>query len=238
MFAQRSLKRSLVLYRISFARRNNHDARGLQAHSSACHIAALISHRLLQQLALTQKRLDALGKISIVALVNHLNALLGGSSALVTERLGHIHLGVDLSAQPLIRNANFLVQPVERLLARILINIGDDVLRKIKHTVQVAARYIQQDAHEGGHAAGVPNVRNRRSQNNVTHALAAHGSTRNFHAAFVALDAFVADVFVLAAIALPVFLRAKNSLAEQPVFFRPQAAVVDRLGLRNLAIRP
>ncbi len=72
----------------------------------------------------------------------------------------------------------------------------------------------------------------------MSHALAADGGTRHFHAAFIAGDAFVTGVFIFAAIALPIAGGAEDSLAEQPVLFGSQAAVVDCFGFEHLAIRP
>ena len=45
----------------------------------------------------------------------------------------------------------------------------------------------------------------RHFQFDVAHALAPHQATGHFHAALVADDAFIADFFVFAAIAFPVF---------------------------------
>src|SRR5262249_26219967 len=65
-----------------------------------------------------------------------------------------------------------------------------------------------------------------------------HLRLRDLDAAAIADDAAVANALVLAAIALPVLDRAEDLLAEEPVLFRLERAVVDRLGLRDLAMRP
>src|SRR4029450_10574023 len=51
-------------------------------------------------------------------------------------------------------------------------------------------------------------------------------------------DALVADPLVLAAVALPVLGRTEDALAEEPVLLRLQRAVIDRLGLGDLAPAP
>ena len=48
----------------------------------------------------------------------------------------------------------------------------------------------------------------------------------------------IADLLVLAAVALPVLGRAKDTLAEQAVAFRLERAVVDGFGLFNFAVGP
>ena len=60
----------------------------------------------------------------------------------------------------------------------------------------------------------------------------------DFHAAAVADLALVADLLILAAVALPVLRGAKDALAEQAVALGLEGAVVDGLGLFDLAVRP
>ncbi len=61
---------------------------------------------------------------------------------------------------------------------------------------------------------------------------------RHLDAAAVADHALVLHAAVLAAGAFPVLFRAEDALAEQTVLFRAVGAVVDRLGLLDLAERP
>ena len=72
----------------------------------------------------------------------------------------------------------------------------------------------------------------------MAHALAPHLGQRHLDAAAVADDAAVADPLVLAAMALPVLDRTEDALAEQAVPLRLERAVVDGLGLGDLAPRP
>src|SRR5262249_22492876 len=51
-------------------------------------------------------------------------------------------------------------------------------------------------------------------------------------------DALEPDALVLAAVALPVAGGTEDLLAEEPVLLRLEGAVVDRLGLLDLAVRP
>src|SRR5439155_24916444 len=83
-----------------------------------------------------------------------------------------------------------------------------------------------------------PDMRDRRSEVDVTHPLTADLLPRHLDAAALADDALVADALVLAAVALPVLGRTEDALAEEAVALGLERAVVDRLGLRYLAGRP
>src|SRR5690606_13401340 len=93
-------------------------------------------------------------------------------------------------------------------------------------------------AQPAGHRLEEPDVDDRRGQLDVAHPLAAHARVRDLHAAAVADHPLVLHPAVLAAGALPVLLGPEDPLAEQPVLLRAIGAVVDRLGLLDLAERP
>src|SRR5436189_2671384 len=83
-----------------------------------------------------------------------------------------------------------------------------------------------------------PDVADRRRERDVSEAFAAHFGLRHFDAALVADHAAVLHALVLAAQALPVGDRPEDLRAEQAVPLRLERAVVDRLGLGHLAVRP
>src|SRR5690606_10467333 len=83
-----------------------------------------------------------------------------------------------------------------------------------------------------------PDVGDGGSQLDVAHPLAAHLRARDFDAAPFADDALVADPLVLAAVALPVPLGTEDALVEEALLLGPESAVVDRLGLLDLTVRP
>src|SRR5690606_14559147 len=60
----------------------------------------------------------------------------------------------------------------------------------------------------------------------------------DLHATALTDDALEADALVLATGAFPVAGRTEDLLAEEPVLLRLQGAVVDGLGLLDLAVRP
>ena len=72
----------------------------------------------------------------------------------------------------------------------------------------------------------------------MPHPFAAHLGLSHFHAAAVADDALVFDPLVLAAVALPIFRRAEDFLAEQAFLLRLERPVVDRFRLFHFAVRP
>jgi len=81
-------------------------------------------------------------------------------------------------------------------------------------------------------------VRDRGSQLDVAHTLAAHLGDGDFDAALFADDALVLHALVLAAQALVVLHRAEDARAEQAVTLRLERAVVDGFRLLDLAEGP
>jgi hypothetical protein len=72
----------------------------------------------------------------------------------------------------------------------------------------------------------------------VAHPLTTHLGASDLDAAALADDALEADSLVLTAVALPVTGRSEDLLAEQAVLLGLEGAVVDRLGLLDLAVGP
>src|SRR5690606_39703150 len=97
---------------------------------------------------------------------------------------------------------------------------------------------IEQQAEVARHAAGIPNVRDWRSQFDVAHTFATHDRAGHFDAALIANHALITDILEFAAVALPIARRPEDGLAEQAVLLRTQAAVVDSFRLGNFTIRP
>ena len=67
-----------------------------------------------------------------------------------------------------------LVQSLESLGTRLLVDPGDDILGEVQHSVQIAARDIKQQPHIRRHTACVPDVGNRSCQLDVPHPLTTH----------------------------------------------------------------
>ena len=81
-------------------------------------------------------------------------------------------------------------------------------------------------------------MRHRRYQLDMSHSSAANLRARDLDAAFFALPAFVAHLFILAADALIVSYGAENFSAKKSVALRLERAVVDSLRLFDLAVAP
>src|SRR5207247_9116919 len=126
----------------------------------------------------------------------------------------------------------------EKALALVLGDVGDQVEREVQNPLEVPRGHVEQDAKTTRGALEEPDVRDGGRELDVAHSLATHLRARHLDAALVADDALVPDALVLAAVALPVPRGTEDALVEEPVLFRTERAVVDRLGLRDLAARP
>ena len=116
--------------------------------------------------------------------------------------------------------------------------VGDNVVGEIQDLVQLTGADVQHQADAAGNALEIPDVRDRRGQLDVAHALTADLGAGDLDAALVADLTLVADALILAAVAFPVLGRSKNALAVQAVALRLQGAVVDGLRLLDLAVAP
>src|SRR5206468_8465905 len=125
-----------------------------------------------------------------------------------------------------------------KALACLLVDAGDDVQREVQDALEVARADVEQDAEPARRALEVPDVADRAGQLDVAHALAADLRASDLDAARVADDALVPDPLVLAAVALPVLGGTEDALVEETVLLRLERAVVDGLGLGDLALRP
>ena len=123
-------------------------------------------------------------------------------------------------------------------MATVDVDPGDHVGGEVDDLLEVLRRKVKQVAEAAGHALEVPDVRYRGSEFDVPHSLTANLRARHLDAATLTDDALEAHPLVLAAVALPVAGRPEDLLAEQAVLFRLERAVVDRLGLLDLAVRP
>ncbi len=148
------------------------------------------------------------------------------------------HAGLEASAVLVARLAILLLGEHFALGERRVAWIGDDVRGEIDHLLELSRRHVEQDADARGHALEIPNVRDRRRQLDVAHPLAAHFRARDLDAAAVADHALEANALILAAMAFPVFGRAEDLFAEEPVAFGFERPVVDGLRLLDFTERP
>src|SRR5699024_2160699 len=73
----------------------------------------------------------------------------------------------------------------------------------------------------------VPNMGNGSGKLNMAQTFPTHFSTGNLYAAAVTNYSLIPNPFIFTAMALPVFGRAEDPLAEQAVTFRLQSTVID-----------
>ena len=122
--------------------------------------------------------------------------------------------------------------------AALVVDPRDEVGGEVDDLLEALRRDVEQVAEPARDTLEVPDVRDGRGELDVAHALAAHLRARDLDATALADDALEADALVLAAVALPVLGRTEDLLAEQAVLLRLERAVVDRLRLLDLAVRP
>ena len=152
-------------------------------------------------------------------------AQLAGALALLLEQAVELGLHLGLERRQ--------VAP-----ARLLVDPGHDRRGEVQDLLELLGRHVQQVADAARDALEEPDVADRRGQVDVAHALTADLGARDLDAAALADDALVADALVLAAVALPVLGGTEDALAEEAVLLGLERAVVDRLGLGDLAGAP
>ena len=122
------------------------------------------------------------------------------------------------------------------LLERGLARVDHHVVLVVDDALERAGGHVEQQAEAARHALQEPDVGDRHGELDVAHALAAHAGDRHLDAAAVADHVLVLDALVLAAGALVVAHRAEDLLAEQAARLGLEGAVVDRLGILDLAL--
>src|SRR3989344_1931749 len=114
----------------------------------------------------------------------------------------------------------------------------DDIAGKVDYLLQIAPGDAEHHCQARRYCAEEPDVRHRDREVHVAHALAADNRARNLDAALLADDTLIAYAAVFAAVALVVAVGAEDLFVEQRGLFRTLGAVVDGLGLGDLAVRP
>src|SRR6185437_223303 len=152
--------------------------------------------------------------------------------------LPRLDVTVALVLGPLLLDRHLGLDGGQVAVARLGVDRRDQVRREVDDLLEVLGSQVEQVAEPARDTLEVPDVGDRRGQLDVTHPLPAHLGPGDLAAAALADDALEPDPLVLAAVALPVPGRTEDLLAEEPVLLRLERAVVDRLGLLDLAVRP
>ena len=95
-------------------------------------------------------------------------------------------------------------------IACVQYNIGCEV----QDLLQCTGRQVKDQSHTAGNALEVPDMRHRSSQLNVAHTLTADVRLCNLYSTTVADYAFIANLFILSAVALPVLAGSEDSFTE------------------------
>ena len=190
------------------------------------HFEALDDAQLLLARSVLQLGLELLGKLIEVDLLQQLLDGFGAHAGLEVVLILFAHVAVFFFGQDLV------------LGQRAVAGIGDDVAGEVQDLFEDAGADIEEQTHAGRDALEIPDVAAGRGELDMAHALAADLGARDLDAAAVADLALVADLLILAAVALPVLGGPENALAEQAVALRLQGTVVDGLRLLYLAVGP
>ena len=148
------------------------------------------------------------------------------------------HAGVEVVTELFQRFEILLVVQQLTLFQRGHARVDDNVALEVEHALDIAQGHVHQQANTGRQGLQEPDVGNRRSQFDVSHALTTDLGQRDFDAALLADDATVLQALVLAAQALVVFDWAKDLGAEQTVTLRLERTVVDGFRLFYFTERP
>jgi hypothetical protein len=181
----------------------------------------------------------ALGAVADLALDVGLGALGLELGEVGLELLGAL-VDVDVAAvlEFLLLHLDLRLERGQVGVALVDVDAGDHVGREVDDLLEVLRGQVQQVAQPARDALEVPDVGDRGGELDVAHPLAAHLGAGDLDATALTDDALEAHALVLAAGALPVPGGAEDLLAEEPVLLRLEGAVVDGLGLLDLAVAP
>ena len=226
-------------------------SRGTSGRRSGGSTGITVEHHPLGPVAALAERLDdleALRELLALRLAGrraHLAAELLGERVHV-DLLEHLedglaaHAGRELVVAVLLDELEvaLLAQEIAALRAPVSLRVDDDVRLAVEDLLEILQRDVEHVADARRQALQEPDVRDRRGERDVAEALAAHLGLDHLDAALLAHDPAVLHALVLAAVALVVLHRPEDLRAEQAVPLRLEGAVVDRLGLLHLAVRP
>ena len=156
----------------------------------------------------------------------------------LADRLGADHRGEAVLAV-FVERAQIIVLAQElAVLERRQAGIEHDVGFEVEDALEVLQRHVEQKPDARRQRLQEPDMRDRRGERDVAHALAPDARQRHLDAALLADDALVLHALVLTAQALVILDRPEDARAEQAVALGLERAVIDRLRLLDLAERP
>ena len=154
------------------------------------------------------------------------------------DRLGADPGGEGVLAIFVLRREELVLGQQLVLLERGQARLDHDIALEIEDPLELLELHVEQQADAARQALQEPDVRDRRGELDMAHALAADLRDGDFDAALFADDSLVLHALVLAAQAFVILDRTEDARAEQAVTLGLERAVVDRLRLLDLAERP
>jgi len=149
-----------------------------------------------------------------------------------------LDVGIATIGDLLLLDAQLGLEGRQRLMSTLDVDPRDHVGGEVDDLLEILRSKVEQVAQTTWDTLEVPDMRDGSRQLDVAHPLATDLRTRDLNTATLTDDALEAHPLVLAAVALPVTGRSEDLLAEQAILLRLEGAVVDRLGLLNLTVRP
>ncbi len=113
-----------------------------------------------------------------------------------------------------------------------------DVALEVENLLELTQRHVEHEPDAARQRLEEPDVHHRRGELDMAHPLAPHLGQGDLDAAFLANDAAEFHPFVFAAKTLIVLDRPEDAGAEEPVPLWLEGAVIDGLGLLDLAKGP
>src|SRR6476469_8242499 len=155
------------------------------------------------------------------------------------ETLGAcLDLGVAAVLDLLLLDLDLRLERRQVSVTLVLVDGRDHVGREVDDLLEVLRGEVEQVAEAARDTLEVPDVGDGGGELDVAHPLTSHLGARDLDATALTDDALEADALVLAAVALPVPGGAEDALAEQALLLGLERAVVDGLGLLDLAVAP
>ncbi len=181
----------------------------------------------------------ALGLVADLALRVGLGTLGLELGDVALEQLrARLDVGVAAVLDLLLLDLDLRLERRQVSVTLVLVDGRDHVGREVDDLLEVLRGEVEQVAEAARDTLEVPDVGDGGGELDVAHPLTTHLGARDLDATALTDDALEADTLVLAAVALPVPGGAEDALAEQALLLGLERAVVDGLGLLDLAVAP
>ncbi len=157
---------------------------------------------------------------------------------MMLDRFGADPGGEGVLAIFVLRRQQFVLGQQLILLERGQARLDDDIALEIEDPLELLELHVEQQADAARQRLQEPDMRDRGGELDMAHPLAADLRHGDFDTALFAHDALVLHALILAAQALVILDRTEDAGAEQTVTLRLERAIVDGLGLLDLAETP